>query len=63
MKKKDVKLGKTYMVKVSGKLVPVRLKSEHWNGGWTGVNTTTGREVRVKTAAKLRRDLNPKQED
>jgi len=63
MKKKDVELGKTYLVKVSGKLVPVRLKDEHWNGGWTGVNTTTSREVRVKTAAKLRRVLNPKTED
>ena len=63
MKKKDVKIGKTYLVKVSGKLVPVRLKDEHWNGGWTGVNTTTGLEVRIKTAAKLRRVLNPKQED
>jgi len=57
MLKKDVQIGKAYLVKVSGKLVPVRLTREHWNGGWTGTNTTTGREVRVKTAAKLRREI------
>ncbi|HUT54383.1 MAG TPA: hypothetical protein VM658_13420 [bacterium] len=54
MKRKDVEVGRTYLVKVSGKLVPVRLEAEHPNGGWTGVNKETRRQVRVRTAARLR---------
>ncbi len=56
MKKKDVEIGKTYIVKVSGKLVPVKLVSKYEYGrGWNGKNMKTGRDVRIKTAAKLRR--------
>ena len=57
MKAKDVKIGGLYLVKVSGQLVPVKLIDESRYGGWTGKNLTTGREVRIKTAAKLRRTL------
>ena len=56
MKKQEVKIGGTYTVKVSGSLVPVKLVSESRCGGWDGVNITTGRHVRVKTAARLRRE-------
>jgi len=59
MKKKDVAVGKTYLVKVSGTVVPVRLKSESPYGGWDGVNTLTGRAVRVKTAGRLRGEYYP----
>jgi hypothetical protein len=59
MKKKDVVVGKTYLVKVSGSVVPVRLKSESPYGGWDGVNTVTGRSVRVKTAGRLRGEHKP----
>lgn len=54
MKSKDVEIGRTYLVKVSGRLVPVRLEAEDPNGGWTGVNKETRRQVRVRTAARLR---------
>lgn len=54
MKKANVVLGGKYVVKVSGKLVTVRLDREHYNGGWIGTNLSTGREVRVRTAARLR---------
>ncbi len=54
MKRKDVQVGRTYLVKVSGKLVPVRLDAEHPSGGWTGTNKETRRQVRVRTAARLR---------
>jgi hypothetical protein len=54
MKKKDVIVGRTYLVKVSGRLVPVRLEAEDPNGGWTGVNQETRRQVRVRTTARLR---------
>ena len=57
MKKVDVSIGKIYVVKVSGKLVPVRLAREASYGGWFGVNMATAREVRIRSAAKLRREL------
>jgi len=54
MKRQNIEVGRTYLVKVSGRLVPVRLEAEHSNGGWTGVNKETRRQVRVRTAARLR---------
>lgn len=61
MKSKDVQLGQVYVVKVSGKLTRVRLDSESPYGGWSGTNLETKREVRIKTAAKLRRPADWKQ--
>jgi hypothetical protein len=57
MKKRDIKIGETYLAKVSGKLAPVRITNESVHGGWNAVNTTTGREVRIRSAARLRRSL------
>jgi len=57
MKKRDIKIGETYLAKVSGKLVPVRITSESPYGGWNAINTTTGREVRIRSAARLRRPM------
>ena len=54
MKRKDVEIGGIYAVKVSGKVVPVRLDRESPYGGWIGINTKTRREVRIRTAGKLR---------
>lgn len=54
MKKKDVVVGATYAVKVSGKIVPVRVYATHHAGGWYGLNTYTDREVRIRTAGRLR---------
>jgi len=54
MKKAEIQIGKAYIAKVSGKLVPVRIYSECSLGGWYGKNLITGREVRIKTAARLR---------
>ena len=59
MKKAEVKVGGTYLAKVSGAVVPVRIQSEHPRHGWVGVNTVTRREVRIKTAARLRREVRP----
>ncbi len=56
MKKRDVLIGKTYMAKVSGTVVPVQIWSESPYGGWIGRNRKTGHEVRIKTAARLRRE-------
>ena len=57
MKKKDVSVGKVYAVKVSGKVVPVKLVSESSYGGWNGKSLVTGRDIRVKTGGRLRREL------
>jgi hypothetical protein len=54
MKKDNVKVGSIYAVKVSGSVVPVRLDRESPHGGWLGVNMKTHKEVRVKSAQRLR---------
>lgn len=54
MKKRDVEIGAVYLVRVSGRLVPVRVTGESPYGGFNGVNLTTGREVRIRSAGRLR---------
>ncbi len=58
MRKQDVQIGKQYVVKVSGKLVPVAIVQENPLGGWNGVNLVTHRGVRIRSAARLRRPVN-----
>ena len=57
MKKQDVKIGRVYLVTVSGKRARVRLTGENPNGGWDGRNIDTKRKVRVKTAGRLQREI------
>jgi hypothetical protein len=57
MKKQDVVLGQVYAVKVSGRIQPVRVIAESRYGGWVGRNEQTGREIRIRSAAKLRARL------
>jgi len=59
MKKKDIIIGETYIVKVSGKLAHVYITNESPYGGWDGLNITTKRAVRIKSAARLRRRADP----
>jgi len=54
MRKADVQIGATYIAKVSGKLTQVRLVRESPYGGWDGLNLATHREVRIRSAARLR---------
>lgn len=54
MLKKQIEIGKTYAAKVSGQLVAVRIEHESPYGGWDGLNIQTGREVRIKSAQRLR---------
>lgn len=54
MKNANVQVGKVYVVKVTGKMAPVRLEAVSPHGGWVGRNLRTNKEVRIKTAAKLR---------
>jgi hypothetical protein len=57
MKASQVTIGDEYSVKVSGKLARVRLTSTSPHGGWNGTNVATGRDVRIRTAARLRANL------
>lgn len=59
MKKNDVELGATYVAKVSGKQVRVRIDREGAYGGWEAVNVETGRKIHVKSAQRLRRAVAP----
>ncbi len=59
MQKHNVKIGTIYIVKVSGTLAKVRLTREHARGGWYGTNLATGREIRIRTAARLRSEAKP----
>ena len=54
MKKNEVKVGGTYLAKVSDKVVPVRIDAENRHGGWDATNTATGKKVRIKSAQRLR---------
>ena len=45
----------TYSAKVSDRIVPVRIDTVLPGGrGWTGTNENTGRQVRIRSAARLR---------
>ena len=59
MKKKDVEIGERYVAKVSGNEVPIQILRESRYGGWDAKNLKTGRMIRVKTAARLRRRYRP----
>jgi hypothetical protein len=59
MKKRDVTLGQVYAVKVSGAIQKVRVVAESPYGGWVGKNLATGREVRIRTAGRLRYPVDP----
>ena len=57
MKKADVKIGKVYLAKVSGKRARVRITGESPYGGWAGINLDTRRKVRIKSAQRLQREI------
>ena len=57
MKKADVQIGASYLVKVAGNLVPVKIDREHDNGGWVGTSRKTGKQIRIKSPQRLRKRL------
>ncbi|HYW79200.1 MAG TPA: winged helix-turn-helix domain-containing protein [Thermoguttaceae bacterium] len=56
MKKDDVKIGQTYMAKLSKNVVPVRIDAENAKGGWDAKSLATGRTVRIESAGQLQRE-------
>ena len=57
MKKADVQINATYLVKVAGNLVPVKITQEHDGGGWVGTSVKTGKTIRIKSVQRLRKRL------
>lgn len=55
VKKNSIEIGGLYTAKVSGKVVEVRIETAATGGGWVGVNTATGKRIRIKSAQRLRR--------
>jgi hypothetical protein len=53
VKKAEVAVGGTYFARVSGRTVKVRLDREVEPRGWDATNLATGRQIRVKSAARL----------
>src|SRR5690242_3503380 len=60
MKKSELQFGKFYLAKVSGRLTVVRLLTEvprvH-GGGWNAINVRTNRDVFIKSAQRLRKEM------
>jgi hypothetical protein len=50
MKKSDVTIGATYLLKVAGNLVPVTITREHPGGGWEGTSVKTGKRPSASRA-------------
>ena len=57
MRKQEIIIGCRYTAKVSGRVQVIRITSPSVYGGWNAVNEATGREVRIKTAGRLRRAI------
>jgi hypothetical protein len=58
MKKNEITIGGTYLAKVSDKVVPVRIDAESRHGGWDATNMATNKRVRIKSAQRLRGEVN-----
>ncbi len=53
MTKSEIKIGRYYAAKISGKLTIVKIEAGSPHGGWTGKNIFTNRRVRIKAATRL----------
>ena len=53
----DVKLGRYYAAKVSGKMTIVKIEAAAPRGGWTGRNIFTNRRVRITDHSRLLDDV------
>lgn len=57
MKKSEVKIQGRYRALVSGSVVIVRILGESRYGGWNARNETTGRNIHVRSAQRLRSEV------
>jgi hypothetical protein len=58
MKKNEVKIGGTYLAKVSERVVPIRIEAESRHGGWDATNLATNKRLRIKSPQRLRGEVN-----
>jgi hypothetical protein len=59
MRKDEVKTGGIYAAKVSGQVVRVKILGPRlFTKGWDAQNLKTGRDIWIKTAARLREEVN-----
>lgn len=56
MKKNEIKVGATYIAKVSNKLVKVQIVGARLQG-WTAKNLETNRLIWIKSAQRLRSEV------
>jgi len=54
MRKEKVEIGSVYTIKVSGKMAKVKILDYSSFGGWYGINLDTNRQIRIKTAGRIR---------
>ena len=59
MQKNEIELGKVYTARVTDKLVQVRIDAENRHGGWDATNLSTNKQVRIKSAQRLREAVAP----
>lgn len=57
MTKSQVRIGRHYAAKVSGKMTIVKIEAQSSQGGWMGRNIFTNRPVRIQSAARLWGDV------
>ncbi len=57
MTKSEVKIGRYYAAKASGKMTIVKIEAELSRGGWEGRNIFTNRRVRIQSAVRLLGDV------
>ena len=53
MKKQEIMLRQMYRVRIRGKVTIVDIRSEQPGGGWNGVEISTRRPVRIRTAERI----------
>jgi len=54
MKKNEIEVGGHYVAKVSDRLTTVRIDAANPRGGWDATNLRTKKQVRIKSAQRLR---------
>ncbi len=57
MMKSQVKIGRYYAAKVSGKMTIVKIDAGSSRAGWEGRNIFTNRRVRIQSAVRLLGDV------
>jgi len=55
--KSEIKIGRYYATKISGKMTIVKIEATSPHGGWTGRNIFTNRRVHIQSVVRLLGDV------